>query len=262
MASLLPKRQKRPIILISDDEDSITQEVRRQASKANSISLESKSKSARERKTDNFVLPSRHHAKTRSATLNSRLPASIQPTQTTAPKKPAWKRGRPQKTDPSRSLYTPSDGGYNTQRAHDESHRGTDLSGGKIEEEDFIEDDSFDEELANLVASQTSTRSVLDRRKREFAPIQSVSTSKYLEAVPSGSQKFIIPGKILVRQDLKESSSHADLRPWAERYGPQTLEEIMVHKKKVADVQAWLKNCMQGQNKKVHTPEGLSGSKR
>lgn len=57
----------------------------------------------------------------------------------------------------------------------------------------------------------------------------------------AASQKFLRPPKparSIVHDD--------DKRPWSERFGPVNLEEIAVHKRKVADVRKWLEDVMAG----------------
>lgn len=52
-----------------------------------------------------------------------------------------------------------------------------------------------------------------------------------------------------------------DYRPWAERYAPNSLDEIAVHKKKVADVQRWLADSLAGRSsKKLLVLKGPAGS--
>jgi cell cycle checkpoint protein len=46
------------------------------------------------------------------------------------------------------------------------------------------------------------------------------------------------------RQDIP------DRRPWTEKYGPTSLEELAVHKKKVADVRTWLEDVFSGRGRK------------
>jgi cell cycle checkpoint protein len=41
-----------------------------------------------------------------------------------------------------------------------------------------------------------------------------------------------------------------DRRPWTEKYGPLSLEELAVHKKKVADVRTWLEDVFSGRGRK------------
>ncbi|KAI9647724.1 RFC checkpoint protein Rad17 [Ciborinia camelliae] len=61
---------------------------------------------------------------------------------------------------------------------------------------------------------------------------------------PSASQRFVKPSQI---STIEPAVEEEDMRPWAERFGPNNLEELGVHKKKVADVRTWLDNVMGGQ---------------
>ncbi|KAH6638336.1 cell cycle checkpoint protein RAD17 [Boeremia exigua] len=52
-----------------------------------------------------------------------------------------------------------------------------------------------------------------------------------------------------------------DGRPWTEKYGPQSLEELAVHKKKVSDVRAWLEDVYGGRlRKRLLLLKGPAGS--
>lgn len=250
-------------MISSDDENS---EARQQPSKTNGKSQDLKSKSTRDRNDSNRAIPPKSRVNTRSTTLKSSLPLSTQtntqPSPTHSLKKPARKRTRSEKAEKSDSLRTFLSGGLHIQRSRHVSQCEADLSGGKVEEEDFIEDDSLDEEFGRLLASQPTTRSVLDRRKSNSAPSQTVAASANQESASCGSQKFIIPGKASIRKTLKEPlDDDIDLRPWAERYGPIKLEEVMVHKKKVADVRTWLENCTQNRGHKVALLESPCSSR-
>jgi cell cycle checkpoint protein len=57
---------------------------------------------------------------------------------------------------------------------------------------------------------------------------------------PNASQKFRkVPKTIFTR-------NQDDLRPWAERFAPLDLDELAVHKRKVADVRGWLEEVFNG----------------
>lgn len=43
-------------------------------------------------------------------------------------------------------------------------------------------------------------------------------------------------------------------RPWADQYPPLNLQELVVHKRKVTDVQNWLSSVFTGRNKQVRFP--------
>lgn len=56
------------------------------------------------------------------------------------------------------------------------------------------------------------------------------------------SQRFMKPPRL----SSATSSGGEDKRPWSERFGPLSMEELVVHKKKVADVRTWLENVLSG----------------
>ncbi|KFA78172.1 hypothetical protein S40288_01382 [Stachybotrys chartarum IBT 40288] len=75
--------------------------------------------------------------------------------------------------------------------------------------------------------------------------------------VPSGSQRFLRPSK----PPPPSQTANEDLRPWSERFGPKNLEELAVHKKKVADVRRWLEEVMAGRlRQRVLVVKGAAGS--
>ncbi|KAH4935089.1 hypothetical protein HBI42_135790 [Parastagonospora nodorum] len=49
-------------------------------------------------------------------------------------------------------------------------------------------------------------------------------------------------------QSIREDT--IDRRPWTEKYGPASLEELAVHKKKVSDVRTWLEDVFSGRGRK------------
>ncbi|EFQ92333.1 hypothetical protein PTT_10581 [Pyrenophora teres f. teres 0-1] len=52
-----------------------------------------------------------------------------------------------------------------------------------------------------------------------------------------------------------------DRRPWTEKYGPASLDELAVHKKKVADVRTWLSHVFSGKaRKRLLLLKGPAGS--
>lgn len=127
-------------------------------------------------------------------------------------------------------------------------------------EEDIIEDDSADEpagarKTAQVLGSNKSAGRVLDRRKplQEQTPNGTITASQ--EKPISASQRFLTAGRtpsIEVATQPKGKDERADTRPWAERYGPEDLSELTVHKKKVADVRGWLEGVLIGQHHQVH----------
>lgn len=54
-----------------------------------------------------------------------------------------------------------------------------------------------------------------------------------------------------IRSKSPHITEEVDSRPWAQRFGPETLDELAVHKRKVADVQKWLEDVFAGRCKQV-----------
>ena len=120
-----------------------------------------------------------------------------------------------------------------------------------VDDEDFIEDDSFGEELRKLTDSRKGIRG---GEKEALSQSQSQAEKKPSSRLPTGSQKFRGLGNSpatvnKTEQGSKQTGGHS--RPWADRYGPISTEELAVHKKKVADVRDWLESVFSGQSKKV-----------
>lgn len=238
-----------------DDENIVASQAELQVAKVRSTKSGSKSKSIKD--TITHALPTRHRANTRSTAVKSRQLRSVKASPTSTPKDPALKRVQPQKIDRTRSLYTffnTTDHAQPSRDAPQHEILTLEAEADEKEQEDLIEDDSYDEGFQKLPTRQTAARSVLDRRKGRLAPAQTRATSTSPGKIPRASRKFKIPQKDSLQQPLKNSlaaSSRVDSRPWTERYGPRGLDELMVHKKKVSDVQKWLENFRQGQDQKV-----------
>lgn len=254
MASRPSKRQKRPIVLSSDDEQHPTFSASQsQSCKFNGGNLEWKDKLPDASTASSHVLPRRPRIKTRSTTVNPHPPTSGITSPTSPAKRGRQKRGQVPRAGSIDPLYTIFNNTHLTSRSKDRlAHEAQSLVA-KVQE-DFIEDDSFDEELRKLPDSQSETTFPLDRRKTHPVTAQTRTNSTYPETVISASQKFIFPTKVLQpprsKTDLA-AAIKADIRPWAERYGPRGVEELAVHKKKVVDVRGWLEKFKQGQDHKV-----------
>lgn len=109
----------------------------------------------------------------------------------------------------------------------------------KYETEDLIEDDSPVEDGERLPRTQSK---MLDGQRRPWKnQDESLGRGRYKLAGNAIEQDANCP---IPRQNL-----HAT--PWADRFGPSDLKELMVHKKKVTDVQTWLESVLRGRNRKV-----------
>lgn len=64
------------------------------------------------------------------------------------------------------------------------------------------------------------------------------------------NQKFIRNQASASVQPAPATTSTADRRPWNEKYGPTSLNEVAVHKKKVDTVREWLAGVLNGRERK------------
>lgn len=128
----------------------------------------------------------------------------------------------------------------------------------EIFDDDIIDDGDFDEALAEAIK-----RSKEDVQIKE--PPKGPAISKPLVAPPLPSQRFRKPTfttKPATAVDIPvKQQSEPDARPWSERYGPESLDELAVHKRKVQDVQKWLDSALRGQlNHRLLVLKGPAGA--
>ncbi|KAF2088381.1 Rad17-domain-containing protein [Saccharata proteae CBS 121410] len=100
-----------------------------------------------------------------------------------------------------------------------------------------------------VVSTHSTTALALRKRRGVFAE----GTGADLNGPPSGSQKFLKTAngtKASASQPRLPTLSEDDRRPWTERFRPVNVEELAVHKKKVADVRAWLSGVFEGSERK------------
>ncbi|EHK49937.1 uncharacterized protein TrAtP1_007800 [Trichoderma atroviride] len=103
--------------------------------------------------------------------------------------------------------------------------------------DDLIHDPiSDDDDISEFKASSSSLvgQHVRKRLKGSSAGTQSTPVGSL-----TMSQRFLKPSRPTTIDTLND-----DLRPWSERFGPRNLDELAVHKKKVADVRRWLEDVM------------------
>ncbi|KAI0205014.1 Rad17 cell cycle checkpoint protein-domain-containing protein [Astrocystis sublimbata] len=110
--------------------------------------------------------------------------------------------------------------------------------------DDIISDPiSDDEEVGEHRASTKSLVSQASRRRFNDTPSSSATDS-----TAAGSKQKFLPTDCPRPPFPASQDEHADddRRPWSERFGPTGLDELAVHKKKVADVRKWLEDVMAG----------------
>ncbi|TDZ24475.1 Cell cycle checkpoint protein RAD17 [Colletotrichum orbiculare MAFF 240422] len=117
--------------------------------------------------------------------------------------------------------------------------------------DDIVSDPiSDDDDVADQKASTSSIVGQNARKRfRDSTPVS--STSAFLP-----SQKFLKPTRLATPVPLDD-----DLRPWSERFGPLTLDELAVHKRKVSDVRKWLEDVVGGRlRQRLLLLKGAAGS--
>ena len=127
-------------------------------------------------------------------------------------------------------------------------------------EEDFIEDDSFEDELQRLSEFGKLTQPHGGRSNTATKDLANSGSN----ILPSGSQVFRAvgrgPGKAVSNNGSSSvPNNDNDIGPWAELFGPTNLEEMAVHKRKVADVRDWLQKVFDGRSCKVRITYWRSG---
>lgn len=108
---------------------------------------------------------------------------------------------------------------------------------------------SEDDEISELKASSSSlVGQHAKKRQRGGSETENAGTSQF------ASQRFLKPPTNAVVAD-------DDLRPWSERFGPRNLDELAVHKRKVADVRRWLEDVIGGRmRQRLLILKGAAGS--
>ncbi|KAK3185223.1 RFC checkpoint protein Rad17 [Lecanicillium sp. MT-2017a] len=107
---------------------------------------------------------------------------------------------------------------------------------------------SEDDEISDLKASSSSfVGQHAKKRLRNGAQAGSSDST-------TSSQRFLKPPRPAGAED-------DDLRPWSERFGPRNLDELAVHKKKVADVRKWFDDVINGRlRQRLLILKGAAGS--
>ena len=130
-------------------------------------------------------------------------------------------------------------------------------------------DDISDDE-AHSTYKPLSKSTIATGLKRNFASTQPILGTQTEPPSSSNVRKFLktsaegkavpVPAPLSSTSRVKEARQ-VDTRPWTERYSPGNLDEVVVHKKKIADVRAWLEAALEGKPyKKVLVLKGPAGS--
>ncbi|KAE8410580.1 UAA transporter family-domain-containing protein [Aspergillus pseudocaelatus] len=129
--------------------------------------------------------------------------------------------------------------------------------------DDIIDDDydSYDELFTQHLANEEVVRNTTKVQTPWRVQSPKGSTSVARKSTNTG-KRFVLP--MVSDHKSNDSSStppQAHRLPWAQQYSPMNLDELAVHKRKVSDVQSWLRNAFTGSREhKLLVLRGPAGS--
>lgn len=252
MAPRPAKRQRRATIVLSEDSDP---DFEQPSSKASKRSLQ------REITLDGRTSTTVSPAKSRKTSVSKKSTADSSPK--SSPDKARKNSKAKSEPEKSRSIHNFFGKATEEQRWRKKAETpDIDLENGELG--DAIEDDDLsDETLHELGLKPESTKGALDRRKPVVPAIGNIKRTGIEGGHPS-SQRFITNPAANRGTPGGEEADHATgdgHLPWADRFGPSNLDELVVHKKKVADVQHWLQGKLDGRNhERLLVLKGPAGS--
>ncbi|KAL8736518.1 MAG: hypothetical protein Q9181_002412 [Wetmoreana brouardii] len=242
------KRQKRLVVLSSEDEEEEPPILKPVRASSSSQTPEPTSKDQNTKPSKTRILPTRLRSKHEVTTKSIRAPAT-KPSPL-SPKKPASKPRTAHRKDSQPSYLDTYFSAANRSHATKESASQAEKQGTAVEDGDFIEDDSFDNELRNLADLRKTVRG---RDRQTPVSLQVLKENAGSSKLPTGSQVFRTLGDGVRKEGKDQKAPNPrsnETRPWADRYGPISFEELAVHKKKVADLRDWLQSVFEGRSKK------------
>ncbi|OTB00034.1 hypothetical protein M426DRAFT_324610 [Hypoxylon sp. CI-4A] len=163
-------------------------------------------------------------SKSRQPSKNGYKSASTSPEK---PKSRAIPKGKQAKTEKTADLVT---------MFSRQAQRAPTIS--PIKKDDIMSDPISDDDDVGEHRAASASRVGQNARKRFRDVPQSSSSSAVMS-----SQKFLKPPR---PQPQQGHTAGDEQRPWSERFAPTNLEELAVHKRKVADVRRWLDDVMAG----------------
>ncbi|KAL1870254.1 hypothetical protein VTK73DRAFT_2803 [Phialemonium thermophilum] len=115
-----------------------------------------------------------------------------------------------------------------------------------LDVEDIISDPISEEDDVALNKASVSSVVVKNAQKRFRESSQSAPAPVSVSSI--SGQRFLKPPPppTLSKTWADNGCDGEDLRPWSERFAPVNLDELAVHKRKVADVRRWLEDVLDG----------------
>jgi cell cycle checkpoint protein len=130
----------------------------------------------------------------------------------------------------------------------------------------IAEDDILDEDPNVKTGIPLKKPAIPAGIKRNYAATQDANDLTLDQSTSSMARKFLkssSAGKVPAPQTIVAGlePKPEDLRPWTEKYGPSDIGDVVVHKKKIADIRSWLDAALAGQPyRKMLVLKGPAGS--
>lgn len=116
---------------------------------------------------------------------------------------------------------------------------------------DNLDDISDGDDVVHSLAQSSFVGQAAKKRARGSQTLKNDEAE-----LPSSTQRFV-----RASQPTAKIVKENDLRPWAERFAPQNLDELAVHKKKVQDVRTWIEEVTNGERRqRVLLLKGAAGT--
>ncbi|MCJ1434655.1 Cell cycle checkpoint protein rad17 [Xylographa pallens] len=256
MAPPPTKKQKRSVVLSSDEESAEGLE----STNGSSHGIVLGSRKGNNKSMGTYIkptLPARARPKPRPVVQKTDSASSRGSTPAMSPRRP---KAAVSNTAKPGTLYTFFNSAIQNQRVSPKLR--TEDYSSCIEEEDAIQEVRAHGEC--MTSPQSRSRSDVQigsnqwKRLGKGSPETSVCPKKPV----IGSQRFkLLAGTVRPVFSSRLLSPAEGRRPWAELFGPSSIEELAVHRRKVTDVKKWLDNVAKGlERKSVLILKGPSGT--
>jgi cell cycle checkpoint protein len=108
-------------------------------------------------------------------------------------------------------------------------------------EDDWLADDWIEDDVLGNTSGPAQKLTIRDSVRKHDSTIS--------KAVPrTSSKRFILDDDAPVKRTEVTPTEETDRRPWSEKYAPHLIDQLAVHKKKVADVREWLSAALSGRS--------------
>lgn len=243
------KRRKRNIVTDEEEEQQLDDSPRLPNKNSLNYYFTSPDASARSFDVENDELPPPSPSPVRKPTRSTRLGPAVSaatrsrqskivvsksPTQ--SPKKQKKAIEETGKSANIRTLFSRQSQKMNTEPRSNGISNGPAVQSLDLAGDSLSDDDEIDFDRA---AGTSLVRKKAQKRSNER-----------IEVAPKANNIGVAAGQMFLRRaevpSLPYPAAFEDQRPWSERFGPLNLDELAVHKKKVADVRKWLDDVLHG----------------